>query len=103
MSICSIDRWIQGDWHTCMFDPITGLVGEGTFGVLVAGALWAALYLGGNGSPTTPTVVMILLATIAFPVIPAAYNGIAWSILLIGGVAALVQVMQKYVLDPATQ
>lgn len=100
---CSIERWVQGDWHTCLFDPTVSLIGEGTFGVLVAAGVWTALYLAGNGSPTTPTVVMILLATIAFPVIPAAYSGVAWSILLVGAAAALLQTMQKYVLEPATQ
>jgi len=100
---CDITRWISGEWHSCLFDPVTSLIGEGTFGLIVAAGLWTALYLAGNGSPTTPTVVMILLATIAFPVIPAAYSGIAWSILLIGAAAAIMQAMQKYVLSPATQ
>lgn len=100
---CDTSQWINGDWHSCLFDPVVSLIGEGTFGLLVAAGIWTALYLAGNGSTTTPTVVMILLATITFPVLPAAYSGIAWSILLVGAAAAIMQAMQKYVLSPATQ
>lgn len=100
---CDISGWINGNWHTCLFDPVVSLVGEGTFGLLIASGLWVALFLAGGGSATTPTVVMILLATIAFPVIPAAYSGIAWAILLVGAAAAVMQTMQKYVISPATQ
>lgn len=100
---CDIAQWINGNWHTCLFDPVVSLIGEGLFGLLIAAGIWTALYLAGSGSPATPTVVMILLATVAFPVLPTAYSGIAWTILLVGAAAGIMQVMQKYVLSPATQ
>lgn len=103
LQTCDISRWINGDWHTCLFQPVTGLVGEATFGVLVGVGLWAALYLAGGGRTTTPTVVCILVATILFPALPSGFAGIAWSVLLVGAAAALLQGMQKYVLSPATQ
>ena len=86
---CGVDTWIGGDWHRCLFEPITALVGEATFGVLI-------------GRTTTPTVVTILLATLMFPVLPSGFNGIAWSVLLVGAAASMLQVLQKYVLSPAT-
>jgi len=103
MQSCAVSEWINGNWHSCLFDPVTSLVGEPTFGLLVGAGLWTAFYLAGNGSMTTPTVVTILLATVMFPVLPSAFSGIAWTILVVGATAALVQLGQKYVLSPATQ
>jgi hypothetical protein len=103
LQACGIDKWIAGDWHNCIFSPVVGLVGEGIFGVLIGASLWIALYFAGGGSTTTPTVVTILLATIMFPVLPASYYGIAWSMLLVGAAAAILQSMQKYALSPSTQ
>jgi hypothetical protein len=100
--ICDIDEWIGGAWHPCIFDPMTSLVGEGLFGLIVGAAVWAGLYFGGGGSPTTPTVVTILLATLLFPVLPEAYVGIAWSILVVGATGVALQIVQKYLFDPAT-
>lgn len=99
---CSIDKWISGDWHFCLFDPVVSLVGEGIFGLLIGAAVYTGLYMAGNGQPTAPTVVTILLATIMFPALPQAYVGIAWSVLVVGAAAAILQVMQKYVLSPGT-
>jgi len=99
---CSVDTWIGGDWHRCLFEPITALVGEATFGVLIGVGIYASLYLAGGGRTTTPTVVTILLATLMFPVLPSGFNGIAWSVLLVGAAASMLQVLQKYVLSPAT-
>ena len=99
---CGVDTWIGGDWHRCLFEPITALVGEATFGVLIGVGIYASLYLAGGGRTTTPTVVTILLATLMFPVLPSGFNGIAWSVLLVGAAASMLQVLQKYVLSPAT-
>jgi len=100
---CDITRWIGGEWHTCLFSPIVNLVGEATFGLLVGAGLWTVLYLAGGGRSSTPTVVVMLLGTIMFPALPAQFRGVAWTILVIGAAGALLQVMQKYVLDPSTQ
>ena len=99
---CDINQWIDGVWHQCIFDPMTGLLGEAMFGLIVGTAMWAGLYFGGGGSPTTPTVVTILVATLLFPVLPEAYVGIAWSILIVGAAAIALQTIQKYVFDPST-
>lgn len=102
MSSCSIDKWLSGDWHTCVFQPTVDLVGEPTFGLLIGVGLYASLYFAGGGNPTTATVVCILVATIMFPALPSAYAGIAWTVLVVGAAAAVLQIMQKYVLSPAT-
>lgn len=99
---CGINRWISGDWHSCLFNPIVNLIGEPTFGVLVGVGIYAGLYFAGGGDTTTPTVVTILLATLMFPLIPGSLNGIAYSVLVVGVAAGLLQVAQKYVLSPAT-
>jgi hypothetical protein len=99
---CSLDSWIQGDWHRCLFESTTALIGESTFGVLIGIGIYAGLYVAGGGRTTTPTVVVILLATLMFPLLPGQFNGIAWSVLLVGAAASMLQVMQKYVLSPAT-
>jgi hypothetical protein len=99
---CGINEWIAGDWHRCLFQPITELIGEPTFGVLIGIALYTSLYLAGGGRTTTPTVVVILVATLLFPVLPSGLNGIAWSVLLVGAAASMLQVLQKYVLNPST-
>jgi hypothetical protein len=100
---CDISRWIQGDWHFCLFSPVVDLVGEPTFGLIVGAGLWAALYLASGGESSTPTVVVMLLGTIMFPALPAQFTGVAWSILVLGAAAALLQVLQRYLLDPSTQ
>jgi hypothetical protein len=99
---CDTSSWIAGDWHTCLFEPTTSLIGEPTFGVLIGVGIYGSMYVAGGGDMTTPTVVTILLATLMFPLLPGGFSGIAWAVLLVGAAAAILQVMQKYVLSPAT-
>jgi hypothetical protein len=102
LQACEASRWLAGEWHNCVFEPVPDLVGVPVFGLIVASMLYMTLYVAGSGNLTTPTVVSILLATALFPVIPDQFSGIAWSILLIGGAGASFQILQKYVLDPST-
>jgi|APHM01.1.fsa_nt_gi hypothetical protein len=99
---CGVDQWILGDWHRCLFEPITSLIGEPTFGVLIGIGIYGSMYVAGGGDMTTPTVVTILLATLMFPLLPGGFSGIAWAVLLVGAAGSILQVMQKYVLSPAT-
>jgi len=102
LQVCKPTGWINGDWQSCLFGPTTSLIGEGVWGLLIGAGLWTALYLAGGGSSTTPTVVTIILASILFPTLPAAYSGIAWSILVVGAVGAAMQALQKYFLSEGT-
>jgi hypothetical protein len=101
-SSCGTNEWIAGEWHRCLFEPTTSLIGEPTFGVLIGIGIYGSMYVAGGGDMTTPTTVTILLATLMFPLLPGGFNGIAWAVLLVGAAAAILQVMQKYVLSPAT-
>jgi hypothetical protein len=102
LQACTVNEWLAADVHRCVFTPVTGLIGEGVFGLLVGSVLYLALYIAGNGDMTVPTVVCILVATLAFPILPNQFNPIAWSVLLVGAAAAVLQVLQRYVLDPST-
>jgi len=103
LQACGLDPWLSGNWGQCIINPVKGLIGAGFFGLLIAIAVYGGLYFAGGGDSTTATVVTLLVATALFPVLPGAYRGIAWTILLVGGAAAIFQSLQKYVLSPATQ
>jgi hypothetical protein len=100
--VCAPEDWFLGDWHNCVFDPVPSLIGEPAFGMIVGGAVFVGLYFAGNGRMATPTAITVLLATTLFPLLPGDIRGIAWTVLFIGAVAAGIQVMQKYVLNPST-
>jgi hypothetical protein len=102
LQACEASRWLAGEWHSCVFEPVPDLVGLPVFGLVVASMLYMSLYVAGSGNLTTPTVVCILLAGALFPVIPSQFSGIAWSVLLVGAAGATFQVFQKYILDPST-
>lgn len=102
LQACGLSNWLAGNWGDCLIDPVIGLTSPGIFGLLVAAAIFASLYFAGGGSLTTPTVVSILFGGVLVPVLPSQFAGIAWAVLFVGGVAALVQVGQKYLLEPST-
>jgi len=103
LQACGMDPWLAGEFGRCIIDPVRNLIGNGLFGLFIAAAVWGGLYFAGGGNSTTATTVTILLATALFPVLPGQYTGIAWSVLVIGAAAAILQAGQKYVLSPATQ
>jgi len=99
---CSLEEWALGDWHNCVFDPVPALIGEPLFGLLVGSGLWLSMYFAAGGKTSTPTAVILLVSTLVFPILPGGMVGIAKGILIIGVAAAIMQVLQKYVLNPAT-
>lgn len=103
LQACGMESWINGDWRSCIFDPVTGLIGDAAFGLLVASGLYFSLYLAGGGDIRTPTVVSILLGGALFTMLPGAYTGLAQSLLVIGIGAVFLQIAQRYILDPSTQ
>lgn len=102
LQACGVDGWLSGSWGDCIWQPVTGLLGAPVFGLLLGTAIYGSLYIAAGGRATTATVVTILLASVLFPVLPSAYLGIAWTVLFVGAVAALLQAGQKYVLSPST-
>jgi len=103
LQACGMEGWINGDWRSCVFDPVPGLIGDGAFGLLIAVELYFSLYLAGGGDIRTPTVVSILLGGALFAMLPGAYTGLAQSLLVIGIGAVFLQIAQRYILDPTTQ
>jgi hypothetical protein len=79
-----------------------GLGGETPFGVFVFGIVWLSLYVGGNRSLATPTVVTVLLGTIAIPLVPAQIQQVAYTVVVLGFVAGLFVGLNRYVLNPSS-
>jgi hypothetical protein len=102
LQICTTEEWLLGEWHSCIFDPMTGIVGEPLFALLVGSAMWTSLYFAGSGGMATPTAVTILVGAILFPILPGGMVGVAYGAVTIGVAAAFFQVLQKYVLNPST-
>lgn len=102
LQACGIDGWLSGDWGSCFFGPVTGQVSAGVFGLILGVGIYSSLYFAAGGQSTTATVVTILLASVLLPVLPGAYSGIAWTVLFVGATGAVLQALQKYMLNPAT-
>lgn len=100
--VCGLDKWIAGEWHRCLFEPVTALTGDALFGLMVGSGLWIAFYFAAGGSIAAPTAALILVASLLFPILPGSFIGIAYGVLLIGVAAAVLNVMQRYVLNPST-
>jgi hypothetical protein len=60
-------------------------------------------YVAAEGDIATPTVALILTGTVVVSMVPGSYGTIGAGVVAIGLSAALWQVVQKYVLSPATQ
>jgi membrane-bound ClpP family serine protease len=88
----------------CLTDQYASAFGsEGLFGLLVGVCIFMAFYVAGDGDMATPTVALILTGSVLVPTLPGQYAQIGMYVVVIGLAAALWQVMQKYVLSPATQ
>jgi hypothetical protein len=100
MAPCDISAWITGDWSRCLFDP--AVIGAPTtvFGLIVGGGVMFSFYVAGR-SIATPTVLLILLSSILIPVLPGAYVGIANGLAVVGVMAAVFALLQKYVMSPS--
>jgi len=89
---------------TCMTDQYVGAFGgEAMLGVLLGVTIFGTLYIASDGSMATPTVALILIGGGLVGMLPSNYSQIAMYVIYIGLAAALWQVLQKYVLSPATQ
>lgn len=93
-----IDTWASGDWEAALFDGITGLIGEGAFGLLIGSVLIISFWLAGDRGLAAPAIVTTLLGAMMFPILPANFQGIAWTVVFIGITGAVFSVMKRYVL-----
>lgn len=82
---------------------ISAFGGGGLFAVVLAGTIFGVFYIAGEGDTATPTVALILSGGGLMAMLPANYQQTAAYIVVIGLAAAMWQVIQAYVLSPATQ
>lgn len=88
----------------CLVSQYAGAFGgEALFGVLMGSVIFTAFYVASDGDMATPTVAVILCGTALIPMVPPRYGQIGMYVVTIGLAAAVWQVLQKYVLSPATQ
>jgi hypothetical protein len=95
---CGIDRWTAGEWMSCIFDPVTALLGSGLYGLLTSGAILMAFWLAGNRSLAAPSVAMILISGLAIPILPGGYQGVAWTVAFVGVAGGVFSVIRSYML-----
>lgn len=80
-------------------DLFAAVGGQAVFGLLIGGALIAALYFAGGGHPAAPTVGTVLLGSALVPVLPAAYAKLAYSILVLGLAFGVMSFGRTYVFE----
>jgi hypothetical protein len=69
----------------CIFPAFGAAVGgEGVFAVLVAGVLYAALWVAGGGDFVTPTAVLSIGGAVLVPVLPQQYRVLAYALVVVG-------------------
>lgn len=82
----------------CTFGPVTGLIGEGMFGLMLSGVLLLAFYIAGNRGLAGPSVLLILISGMAIPILPGSYAGIAWTMAFVGVAAGIVSIGSRRML-----
>lgn len=96
--------YFGADPMTCVVDQLmASLGGEALFGLITGSVLFLGFYVAADGDMAAPTVALILSGTVLVPMVPGNYAKIAMGVVVIGLGAAVLQVIQKYVLSPATQ
>jgi hypothetical protein len=97
LQACGIDGWIAGNWMSCIFDPIVGQISSGLFALLVVGTVLGAFYLA-DGGIAAPSTALILIAGFAIPLLPGAYQSVAYTIALLGLAGAVLAIAKSWVL-----
>ena len=80
----------------CALPQITdALGGEATFGLIIGGAMIATMWRAGGGYIGVPAVLTILFGGLLMPILPSDYQGMAYSIIIVGIAAAAWAVQQN--------
>jgi hypothetical protein len=98
-----LEKWATGEWFDAIFNPITGVIGDGLFGLLVGIGVLTAFYVAGRGDLAAPTIFVMMFAPVFIGVIPAHLHGMVYALALVGIVAALLTFARQYVLEPGMQ
>jgi hypothetical protein len=96
--------YFNGSGLSCLLGQLTSATGgEALFGVLSGAFLFGVFYAASDGRIDVPPVALILTGTVFVPMVPGNYGRLGGGIVLIGLAAGVWQVLQRYVLSPATQ
>lgn len=94
-----IEDWVNGNWNSAIFDAVPGIVGEGVFAVLIVGVLVLGYYIAGDSSIAGPTVLAMLLASFAVPILPGTYLNYFTAIVALGLTVAVYTSYRRFVLE----
>lgn len=89
--------WFGNDVHGCVFDTWTDTVPEAAFGMFVVGIVFLPLYAR-TRDPILPTVVLMLLSTFFFAILPGALASIAYTTMFFAFAIALFVLLYRTVL-----
>jgi len=96
--------YFGGSALNCLSEQyISAFGGGGLLAVIMSSVIFITFHIASDGDTATPTVALILSGTALVGMLPAQYQQIAGYMVVIGLAAAMWQVLQAYVLSPATQ
>jgi hypothetical protein len=77
----SVECWLTKDAHTCLTDGLAGSFGsEAVFAMFVVAIVVIPTYVR-TGDYVLPTVLLILLSSMAIAILPAILASIAWTVI----------------------
>ncbi len=83
-------------WAEVIMDIYVFMPGEAWVGLIIGSGLMMALYVH-SGDMALPTVVLILLSSVLFGMLPGDYQQTAMGIMVIGIAAAIFEAFRRYV------
>ncbi|SNZ06176.1 hypothetical protein SAMN06269185_1075 [Natronoarchaeum philippinense] len=84
-------------WFDFVLAPYVDLLGSSTVGMLIGGTIILSLYILADDL-ALPSVMTILLGGIFFTILPGGIQQVALSVMIVGGLAAFMEVARRYVL-----
>jgi hypothetical protein len=84
-------------WFDFALEPYVQLLGPGTVGMTIAGAIIVSLYIMADDL-ALPSVMTLLLGGVLFTILPGSIQQVATAVMVLGGVSALLEVARRYVL-----
>lgn len=97
MTDVTIEDWAEGNWVEAIFNMYTGVGGEMLVGAIIGATILIAMWIHSDDL-ALPTVILILFAPSLWAVLPGDLQSTAYGVMLVGGVAALMTVLERYVL-----
>lgn len=93
-----IERFGEGPdaWLEIVIEIYANVAGDAWVGLILGAGLLFAMYVHSDDM-ALPTVVLILLSSVLFGVLPGDYQQTAWGVMIIGITAAIFEVFRRYV------